>query len=177
MSNDNGKFNRDMQQLLKEARRLINKRLPGVIKVEGLDFIHDNFDAQGFNTGSGVTKWKARKLPKGLWRKGAKTLKGGNSQQLRSTKAGAKWKRDQNRAILAKRGHLRRAWDRETKTYDSAVAFRNSLPYAEVHNEGGHSGRGSGFTMPERRMIGDSAALDNRIIRKIDDEMQRLFNP
>lgn len=166
-----------MHQLFKDTRHLIGNRLPGIIKVEGLDFIHDNFDAQGFNTGGSTIKWKSRKPPKGLWRKGAKTLKSGNSQQLRSTKAGEKWKRDQNRAILVKRGHLRRMWDRETKASDAEVAFKNTLPYAEVHNEGGSSGRGSGFTMPERRQIGDSSTLDKRIMRKIDGEMNRLLNP
>ena len=167
---DNGKFNRDMKRFLKEAQQLISYRLPGIIKVEGLDFIHDNFDAQGFNTGTSVQRWQSRKPPKNMWRKRGKTVNKGTSQQLRSTKAGSKFQRDANRALLVKRGHLRRSWDSDTKATDAQVAFRNTLPYAEPHNEG---------LKPqlERKQIGDSANLDNRIMAKIDREMQRLLNP
>ena len=167
---DNGKFNRDVQRIVRQAQQLISNRLPGIIKVEGLDFIHDNFDAQGFNTGSGSQRWPARKPPKGMWRKRGKTVNKGSSQQLRATKAGSKFQRDANRALLVKRGHLRRSWDTDTKATDAQVAFRNTLPYAEPHNEGVKP-------QPERKQIGDSANLDKRIMGKIDREMQKLFNP
>ena len=148
-----------------------------MVKVEGLDFIHDNFDAQGFNTGGGVEKWKPRKPPQGTWRKRSKTLKGGKSQQLRATKAGGKYLRDKNRALLVKRGHLRRAWDSNTQAKPGEVAFKNSMPYSGAHNEGLRSGRGSGFIMPERRMIGDSKELDKRIMAKIETEIKKLISP
>ncbi len=165
---DNGKFNRDMQRIIRQAQQLISTRLPGIIKVEGLDFIHDNFDAQGFNTGNSIQRWQARKPPKAMWRRRGKTVNKGTSQQLRATKAGSKFQRDVNRAILVKRGHLRRAWDNDSKATDAQVAFRNTLPYAEPHNEGV-------MPQPQRKQIGDSANLDKRIMAKIDREMQKLF--
>ena len=155
-----------MQRLFKSARRVIGKELPGIVKVEGLDFIHDNFDLQGFDTGSGVERWPVRKVPK-VWRRKAKT--GKRSQQLRATKAGARWLKDQNRALLVKRGHLRRSWDKDTSAGDAAVTFRSTLPYAARHNDGLDG-------MPERQMIGDSRALDKRIMRKVDSEMKRVLN-
>ena len=171
---DNGKFQRDMTRLIKEAQRTIGKKLPGVVKIEGLDFIHDNFDKQGFDTGGGVEKWPERKMPKYIWRRSSK----GNSKsrQLRATKAGNQFLKDQGRSLLVKKGHLRRAWDRDTKASEAEVAFKNTLPYAEPHNEGTNAGRGVGFTMPERRMIGDSRDLDKRIMKKIDTEMQKIIN-
>lgn len=167
MSNDNGKFSRDMQRLFKSARRLLQTRLPGIVKVEGLDFIHDNFDRQGFDSGTGVQPWPRRKVPTGIWRRQAKG--GKKSQQLRATKTGARYLKDQGRALLVKRGHLRRAWDRDSKASDALVAFRNVMPYAARHNDGLDG-------MPERQQIGDSRTLDKRIMRKIDQEMQKILN-
>lgn len=155
-----------MQRLFKSARRLLQTRLPGIVKVEGLDFIHDNFDLQGFDSGNGVERWPARKAPK-VWRRKAKGGKG--SQQLRATKAGARWLKDQNRALLVKRGHLRRSWDKDTGAGDAAVTFRSTLPYAARHNDGLDG-------MPERQQIGDSRALDKRIMRKVDQEIKKVLN-
>lgn len=44
----------------------------------------------------------------------------------------------------------------------------NTNDYARVHNEGLRSGRGSGFTMPKRKFIGDSDVLSKKIKRIIE---------
>lgn len=150
------------------------KQVSGIVKVEGLAFIHDNFDAQGF-INKGVVKWQARKTPAQIWRK--KDVSGKRSSKLRATKAGASYLKDTQspRAILVKRGHLRRSWDRSSKAYNMRVEFVSPLPYAQVHNEGGKAGRGKGFTMPQRQMIGPSTELDRRIKAKLDKEMNNLL--
>lgn len=121
----------------------IIRRLPGIAKVEGLNFIHDNFDKEGFEERKGSLKrWKERKPRK-------------------------KEKR-QGRQILIDSGALRRSWDNDSSASGTAAVFSSSLPYAGVHNDGLKAGRPPGFTMPERKMIGDSEALFGRIEAKLD---------
>jgi phage gpG-like protein len=164
-----------LNEVLRHAPQLI-KRVPDVVKVEGLQFIHDNFDAHGFIFGSGsVSKWPARKPPKSIWSK--KSHQGKKSTRLKTTKTGANHRHDleSNRALLVKKGALRRSWDRDTRANQKQVAFTSTLPYAGAHNEGGRAGRGSGFQMPMRKMIGPSADLDRRIGEKLDKMMDNIF--
>jgi hypothetical protein len=123
------------------------KRLPGIVKVEGLEFIHDNFAAQGFESSTGkVDKWAKRKVVK--WKK----------QELKN----------QGRAILVKTGNLERSWDEKTVAGTGRVVFASDKPYAEPHNEGSK-------IQPQRQMIGDSSALDARIEDKITRLMDSVF--
>jgi phage gpG-like protein len=69
------------------------------------------------------------------------------------------------RALLVESGALRRAATKG-RVQGNAVAFVVPLPYAEVHNHGGRAGRGAGFQMPKRQYIGDSDALNRRVIAK-----------
>jgi len=123
------------------------KRLPGIVKVEGLQFIHDNFEKQGFEKSVGnVTKWQNRKPVK--WKK---------AQQQNA-----------GRAILVKKGNLQRSWDSNTVAGVGRVSFGSDKPYAEPHNEGSK-------VQPQRQMIGESAALDARIEGKITRLMDGVF--
>jgi hypothetical protein len=140
----------DFKQWLKtispELKQVL-KRLPGIIKVEGLDFIHDNFEQQGFEKTTGnYDKWKPRKPVK--WKKAEQ--------------------RNQGRAILVKTGNLQRSWDSNSKAGIARVEFASDKPYAEPHNEGSK-------VHPQRQMIGDSAALDARVEAKINRLMNSIF--
>lgn len=44
-----------------------------------------------------------------------------------------------------------------------SVDFAFSLDYMKVHNEGGQSGRGNGFTMAKRQFVGESEYLKKKI--------------
>lgn len=134
--------------------RILIPKVAGIVKVEGLKFIADNFSKQGFQKGSGsISAWQKRKTPKS------------NKKRMQS----------QGRAILTNKGHLRRRWDSGTHTSNNLVVFQNNSPYAEVHNEGGKAGRGSGFQMPQRQMIGESPVLDQAIEKKVTQIMDKLF--
>jgi phage gpG-like protein len=141
-------MNAEFLNKLKEiTRRLpeVVKRLPGIAKVEGLQFIHDNFDKEGFEDRPGsVRKWEKRKPEKGK----------------KSKRSG--------RGILIDKGTMRRSFDTDTQAKQTSVEFTSSMPYTEAHNDGLTAGRPPGFTMPERKMIGDSLALDKRIEDKLD---------
>lgn len=146
-------INKKLQQVQNDIDDLIKRDLPRVIKREGLAFIADNFAKQGFQTGKGVEKWKKRKPPKSR-----------------------KEQRRQGRNILVDRGHLRRSWEQESTEKPGQVIFQSSHPAAEVHNEGGKAGRGKGFQMPKRQMIGDSEELNARVEKKIDSLMDKILN-
>lgn len=146
-------FINDVRVVESQLRALIPK-VAGVVRVEGLKFIADNFSKQGFQKGNGsVSAWQKRKTP--------------NKKK--------KQMQDQGRAILTHKGHLRRRWDSDTHTANNLVVFQNNMPYAEVHNEGGKAGRGSGFQMPQRKMIGESPVLDQAIEKKVTNIMDKLF--
>jgi phage gpG-like protein len=149
-------MNNDFINKLNEIRQRIPeliKRLPGIAKVEGLNFIHDNFDKEGFEDKPGsAKKWEKRKQETGKGKK-----------------------KRQGRQILIDKGKLRRSWDSETKATNTTVEFTSSMPYAEAHNDGLQAGRPPGFMMPERKMIGDSEALNKRIEDKFDRMVDSVF--
>lgn len=137
----NTEFLNKLDELRKTLPQII-KRLPGIAKVEGLRFIADNFDKEGFEEKTGSYK---------AWKK--KQTKGASKNTLMGEKRG---------------GSLKRSWKQETQATGTTVEFTSSLPYAAVHNDGLQAGRPPGFTMPERKMIGDSEALFSRIEGKLD---------
>lgn len=126
---------------------LVLQRIPGVIKVEGLQFIKDNFQHEGFENKPGqYEKWKNKKT------------KGARKKTLVGEKRG---------------GKLKRTW--KGSAQGTQAEFSNALPYAEVHNEGLKAGKPPGFTMPQRQMIGDSDALNNRVENKLDKMINGVF--
>lgn len=125
------------------------KRFPGIIKVEGLQFIADNFKQEGFEQKKGSYK----KWPK-------KKTKGATKKTLVGEKRG---------------GSLMRSWDQYSSAKAQKVEFTSQLPYAGVHNDGLRAGRPPGFIMPQRQMIGPSQALDDRIYDKVDREMKKVL--
>lgn len=145
----NKEFNKKLQELIQRVPQAV-KHLPGIAKVEGLEFIADNFENEGFETTTGsYRKWSKKK------------------------------KKDASTKILIgeKRGsRLKKSWEIATKETPAGVEFTSELPYAAVHNEGLQAGRPPGFTMPQRQMIGDSPALLGRIEKKVDSLMNDIFN-
>jgi len=148
----NNEFTRKMTEINNRIPAMV-KRLPGIAKVEGLNFIHDNFDKEGFENKPGsVKKWDKRKKETG---KGKKKRSG--------------------RQLLIDAGKMRRSFDTETQAKAGSVEFTSSMPYTEAHNDGLQAGRPPGFTMPERKMIGDSEALTKRIEAKFDRMAEEVF--
>lgn len=144
--------NNDIQRKIREITARIPrfvKDLPRVAKVEGLQFIADNFKNEGFETKKGrYKKWDKKK------------------------------REDARKKILIgeKRGsRLKKSWQQDTTAKETSVEFTSQLPYAEVHNEGLRAGRPPGFDMPQRQMIGPSDALDKRIQDKFDRMAEDIF--
>lgn len=56
-----------------------------------------------------------------------------------------------------------------------AISIVNNKVYSGVHNEGLRAGRGRGFKMPERRMIGDSSVMRRNIIKMINRNIRKVW--
>lgn len=152
----NNSFQKKLRHIQTRIPQMV-RRLPNIAKVEGLDFIHDNFKQRGFETAPDkYKKWKSRKR-----------------STLRSYTSGKN--KGKQHGMLQKTSKLRRSWDNETTSTATQVAFTSSLPYAAVHNEGLKAGKPPGFKMPQRQMIGPSKALDIRIERKLDKLADDIF--
>lgn len=157
-------MNSDFLKKLERLREKIPetlRRLPGIAKVEGLRFIHDNFDKQGFEERDGVVKkWKSRK----------------NASRKNLGRAVTVAGERKGRNLLIATGAMRRSWDADSSAGIDSTTFASSLPYAGVHNDGLEAGRPPGFMMPERKMIGDSEALFGRIEQKFDKLVDKEMN-
>jgi phage gpG-like protein len=58
------------------------------------------------------------------------------------------------------------------------VIITSDKPYAQIHNEGGEAkifGK-KVYRMPKRQFIGPSYELDEKILKKIDYEIMKIFN-
>jgi phage gpG-like protein len=60
--------------------------------------------------------------------------------------------------------------------FTDPAAFHSKEPYGRVHNEGLRAGRGSGFTMPQRRFIGDHPKLRQAIIDELEKALKIIKN-
>lgn len=81
---------------------------------------------------------------------------------------------NEGRAILVKTGNLKRSLTyRKIGRY--SVRIESNVPYAKVHNEGLRSGRGKGFTMPERKFVGYSERLSRKIELRLRANIEKIF--
>lgn len=156
---------KDLQKLLNKTAKEMPTVTLKVIEVEGLAFIKKNFRDEGFNTGSGVQKWQARKT---IDKRGRDiTLYRTNRRGKRGTLN--KYGRTiQDRALLV--GH-KTGGNKLTNSFQAirsktGVAFRTYKAYAKRHNEGLDG-------MPKRQFMGKSNYLDNRIYKKLKREYDK----
>lgn len=158
---------KDLQQLLNKAMQDIPNDVPKIIEVEGLAFIKKNFRDEGFNTGSGVDKWKNRQTED---KSGRDITRYRTNRRGRRGSLNRYGRKIEGRAILV--GH-KTAGDKLKNSFRARrtkkeVRFFTYKGYAEYHNEGiGH--------MPPRPFMKPSRYLDNRIEKKITRTLDRRF--
>ena len=68
-----------------------------------------------------------------------------------------------------------RASYRKVRLGSFSIAIRNDKVYSGVHNEGLMSGRGRGFKMKERRMIGNSGVMNRKIASKLNIRIRKIW--
>lgn len=178
MPNNNlNDFSNRLKGNLNAVKKLLNGDLQRIVKREGLNHFEESFTNQGF-TDSSLKKWEPRNPPKSPFKKSTKA--GAKSTRLIKTKGYAKWQsKNKGRAILVghrsdtKGGHLKDSLT--ARIEGNRIIFSSDKDYAQVHNEGGKAGRGSGFTMKKRQFLGNSKKLNDNIIDKITREMDKAF--
>jgi phage gpG-like protein len=145
--NEAGKIRKLQQQVQKACEAALTDML-----VTAQNHFTENFRKQGFDD-RGVQAWQPRKR--------TERSRGGN------------------RAILVGKGSgvLRRSIaKRKTGKYSGMIfIIGNANKYAKVHNDGLRSGRGKGFIMPKRQLIGDSYNMFQKIDRKVKQRLDRVF--
>lgn len=182
---------KDLEKLLLKASKDIPEKSLKIIAVEGTNFIKKNFRDEGFNTGSGVHKWKDRKTTDRQGRditryrtnrtitRGSTKFKafgrnfsfGGKTVQAKAGTLNKYGKSIQDRALLV--GH-KTGGDKLTNSFRTyqrgryTIVFRTYKKYAQRHNEGLNG-------MPKRQFMGRSGYLDKRIYNKIKKEHDKRF--
>jgi len=156
----------ELEAKLKRAAQFINERGTRIIEVEGINFMQENFENEGFTDG-GVQKWKPRKTTdkQGRDLTRYRTNRRGRAGSL--TKFGQK---NQGRALLT--GHdtggnkLRHSF--KTRRDKSKVVFYTHKKYAKRHNEGLDG-------MPKRQFIGNSKTLEKNIEKQLTFHLDKIF--
>lgn len=154
------KFN--MKGLEDKAKKNLSNALVVIASTAKNHFVQ-SFRDGGF-TDNSFKAWKKRK--DSTYKKG----------KVRDTSGGTRSLTQKGRAILVKTGHLRQSVKVKGINKGSLqIVIGSDLPYARVHNDGLHSGRGHGFIMPKRKFIGNSSMLNKKIIVIIDKRIKSIF--
>ena len=144
-------MNNEHKKILQAISEL-NRSLPDMVTemgIIGLNFTLQSFRDQGF-TDTGLVKWAPRKRNDKKSGRGILIGQGsGNTGLLGSY--------------------------RKVKRSSISISIVNDKVYSGVHNEGLKAGRGRGFIMNERRMIGKSDKLDRLIGRSIGNKLGKIF--
>lgn len=149
--NDMQQFAQDMAKHSRQMAQYITRDLPRKIGVEGKKFFKENFENEGFTDNSNE-KWDDVKR-----RTSGKTKGAASSRKI----------------LHGETSELFNSIDYTANV--AQVAWGSDKPYAQVHNEGGRAGRGSGFTMPKRQYIGHSNTFDKQMISQMTVDFNRIM--
>jgi len=142
-----------------EIQKSMSRTMPIKAGRIAKDLFQENFLKGGFVDG-GIHEWQPSK------RLGTKNDEG-------KVMGKAKGAKGEYKTLMSSRNNLFNSI--EYHLDDSGVVIENRVPYAAVHNEGLHAGRGKGFTMPQRQFIGDSKELDEAIEDMIENELTKIL--
>ncbi|MEP4136695.1 MAG: phage virion morphogenesis protein [Cyclobacteriaceae bacterium] len=163
------------------ARKLtkLRRNLPVLIGNEVVNFALDNFDKQGFDTGAGIKRWADRSEPDP--RPGGAVLVGRQGGRLkrsiRRTRTTATSVTIGSDVVYSgihnEGGQIRVTVTPRSRRFFWAMHYATGLDFW----------RGMALTkkkvltvnIPERRFLGDSKALDRRIVSLIEREIEKCF--
>lgn len=157
---------KDLEEKLRNLAQSFPEDCLSIIETEGLSFIHQNWQDQGFNDHS-LEKWKPRKTTDRNGRDLTRYRTNRKGRQGDLTKFG---QQNIDRAILV--GHqtggdkLRNSF--RARREKLAVVFYTYKPYAIYHNEGTEK-------LPKRQFMGESQQLNQQIQKKIEKTLNDLL--
>jgi phage gpG-like protein len=166
------------------AFKVLQPKLPKELANIAQKFFISSFDKQGF-TDTGFTPWKEVQRREGATTSNKKAFvyaaKGAKFKEGFGYTQGSKASRTNpilqgnGSGILRHSIHVLKAgWQGTQITVEVGTTGRANA-YADVHNDGLKSGRGSGFTMPKREFIGDSEKLNTLLEAEITREIDQIF--
>lgn len=81
------------------------------------------------------------------------------------------------KSILSNSGRLKRAVNSSIKeaTMDHIRLAVTDVPYAEIHNKGGRAGRNGSAQIPQRKYMGDSSLLRQKLRKKITQQVDTIW--
>lgn len=152
-----------------ERMALVERSLPRIIGSEAVRIVRHNFLLSGYDTGSGVKLWPARKLTTDLRYDRRTGLKGSVFSS--------------SNELLKQTGNLFDAIDYRVEGKNVFVGVNLTLvPYAAIHNEGltGSAWGKVPFKMPRRQYMpapGDppNTIMTRAVKGKIDFEVQKAM--
>ena len=135
-----------------EAFNALKERLPKLLGNEAKNNFQDNFTKQGFEGGK--------------WTEVQRRISGTNSYKYPKTKGLGR----RTKAILSGTGKLKKDIQVKEVSFGKTVVGTSSITedYAMVHNEGT-------ATIPQRKFIGGSQNLTNKMKEIIFKELKKLF--
>lgn len=148
---------KDFTELQRKMREKL-QQLPRKIGVDAMRFFQDNFKKQGF-VDKNLKKWAPRKADLLLI----------NASKTTQKKAKKK-KRPSKRGILRLTGELRNSLKYQIKGNEITVFSRKE--YANIHNEG--LPMKNGKRMPKRQFVGNSDALNKKIKKLIERQLNDI---
>ena len=132
-----------------ELRKLIDHDLPIIVGREAVTHFKLNFQNEGW----GRTKWPEVKRRQNSWTRGAARTR---------------------KILTGKTGDLGRSIQYTPES--GKVTIHSDLIYAAVHNFGLRAGRGKGFQMPQRKFVGESEQLNEKIKTIIETKLNNILN-
>lgn len=149
-------FTSKIRQHSVEINKLLERDLPRIIGREAVRYFKKNFQNEGWER----TKWKE-----------VKRREPGTAANKYAAKHHPAWTR--RKILTGNTGDLGRSIQYTPET--GKVVIHSDLIYAAVHNFGLRTGRGKGFTMPQRQFIGESQVFNNIIKEIIETRFYQIF--
>lgn len=139
-------FVNHLMEVSEEVRDLIEHNLPSVLGVEARNHFQDNFQNEGF-TDRANDPWEEVKRRLDPRIKGARATR---------------------KILTGDTGDLGESIDFELSGAGKVTIYSDKV-YADAHNEGtANAGRNRDVTIPQRKFMGESEALNNKVIKKIE---------
>jgi len=147
-----------LQNRMSELKIFIETKAPIIIGKEAVEYFKENFQTESWEG----TRWPEvqRRMP--TINRNGKTIKNYSKGAAQSRKI-----------LTGTTGNLGRSIQYKFTTKE--VTIFSDWKYAEVHNFGLRAGRGAGFIMPQRRFIGESDKLTNRIVAKLETHTRTIL--
>jgi phage gpG-like protein len=179
----------DIYKHIREGMHKLRTNLPRIVGKTAVDHFKENFEKEGF-VDNGLQKWPdvKRRDPKSKWY-GFEYTGGRTTYKIKKKGKGEKGYQNagKNRPNFSRAATQRKILSGNTHELarslryipqGNKVILTSDKPYAQVQNEGGAIrvfGRGNA-TLPARPFVGQSAELDSKVQKEIENRIGKIFN-